>query len=333
VAVRRRRKSVLPARSTQQEQRRPPLAEETFDQTRMGRQNVTVVETNDGTKLVGIVKQVKLKDHKGNVIYVPRRGKQFYLPLRKVGRLLEVLRRILEKFGWKLEETESERRIGELNAKIDEMNLQFLALQSNMAAIEKQRAEYEAQLKVLSAEIVKSNLQNFRQDLVEFRDKLDQASKGALPEEEVQKFLKDRPWIFGVEFIKSEPKKPAGSKSIFDFYLLDYQKHGIVIELKKPSEQIFSDEYTLTQRVTDGLGQLIRYLETTIAIAYSTEMSRIEGIVETKPQGYLIIGRKRSTQQGEQLHKINSYLHRIRIETYDDLLAKGETALATFSAE
>jgi hypothetical protein len=307
------------------------IAEETFDETEKGRQTISVAETAGGTKIIGFRKFFKSKKD-GKEEITPRRGKSFFIPVTKLQPLTRVLLGIARRFGFKVEEPDLEKKIGELNAKIEQLNQQISTLESEKVDAERMKIDYEKKLDEAKKQVIKSNLGRFRKDLKDFEQKLDQASKGSIREEEVQQFLKDRPWIFGVEYIKSEPKKPAGSTSIFDFYLLDYRNHGIIIELKLPSEKIFGEErYALTTKASESIGQLIRYMETTSDISSSVGMSEGEGIKERKPLGYLVIGRTESEDIANRLHVINSFLHRIEIESYDDLLAKAENALATFS--
>lgn len=90
------------------------------------------METQDETKLVGFVKQVKIVDKDGTTKYVQRRGRGtfFFIPFRKIGQLIEKLLNVARKVGWKTEEAEAEKKIGELNSKIEEMQVTILNLRS-----------------------------------------------------------------------------------------------------------------------------------------------------------------------------------------------------------
>ena len=173
----------------------------------------------------------------------------------------------------------------------------------------------------------------FKKDVEEFTNILERCSKGELKEEDLQKFLKERTWLFGVEYRNAKPKKLAGSTSVFDFLLENYAGQGVIVELKLPTEEIFKEKYVLTSKVSDAMGQLIRYIETTLGIAYSSEMSKIEGITEKRPLGYVIIGRTKNDDEREDLKRVNSYYHRIEVLTYDDLLLKAKTTLESFLKE
>jgi hypothetical protein len=269
--------------------------------------------------------------------WVPRKKKFFAISFELIGKFIEILIKFARKFSWPVRSVEkSEEKIKKLEKQLDDAIRQKTDLEEAIKTLGNQIESYKKELEIYRQQIIRSNIEVFKRDVEEFENLLKRYESQQINEETIQEFLTKKRWIFGPEYHNVEPKKPAGSKSKFDFYLEDYKGKGTIVELKLPSDSIFSknEEYGLSPKCAESLGQLIRYIETTIAIAHSKEMSRIEKITETKPLGFLIIGRTKDEREIKRLETLNFYFHRsIEILSYDMLLKRAKVFLSPFIGE
>lgn len=270
------------------------------------------------------------REFKSGDSWIPKRGKFFSISFRSIGKIIEILIKFARKFGWEVPPLEKpENQIKELKKQLDEVTRQRMGFEEAIKNLESQIESYRVKIKDLRRKILEKNTKTFKQDLEKFEKLIDESEKGGIREEDIQIFIKERPWIISPEYHDIKPKKPAGSKSKFDFYLEDYKGQGTIVELELPSDPIFSrkEKYGLSAKCGESLGQLIRYLETTIMISHSKEMSRIEKIDEIKPLGFLIIGRTKTQEENDKLKIVNAYLHFIQILSYDMLLLRAKKFL------
>jgi|GEM_PF-6325457 len=300
------------------------LSEEEFYRMGKGRGVIKVSEEEESkNKTVSFSKEFNDGEK-----WIPRRGKFFAVSFRHIGKILDILIKFAGKFGWKIDSLkEPERQIKELKRELDDALKQKEDLLKTTKELEKEIERYQKNLEELREKILENNQEAFKKDVHDFEELLEAYKTDSRTEEDIQKFLKEKKWIFSPEYHNVEPKKPVGSKSIYDFYLEDYKGQGTVIELKLPSDPIFSDKekYGFSPKSGESLGQLIRYIETTIATSHSKELSRIERIDETRPLGFLIIGRTETKDEIEQLKIVNSYLHFMDILSYDMLLMRAKS--------
>lgn len=267
--------------------------------------------------------------------WVPRKGKNFFsVSFRHIGKIIDILIRFARKFGWKAPALEKpEEQIRELKRQLDDAVIQKNQLQQTARTLESEIENYRKNLDDLRRQVGKDNVNTFKRDIADFESLLIEVEKKNKKEEDVQTFLREKRWFFGAEYHNVEPKKPVGSKSIFDFYLEDYKGQGTIIELKLPSDLIFTEDesFGLSPKLGVSLGQLMRYIETTIAFSHSKEVSRIERIDEIRPLGYLVIGRTKLDEEIEKLKVVNSYLHFIQVLSYDMVLLKARTFIQWLS--
>jgi hypothetical protein len=267
--------------------------------------------------------------------WVPRKGKNFFsVSFRHIGKIIDILIRFARKFGWKAPALEKpEEQIRELKRQLDDAVIQKNQLQQTTRTLESEIENYRKNLDDLRRQVGKDNANTFKRDIADFESLLIEVEKKNKKEEDVQTFLREKRWFFGAEYHNVESKKPVGSKSIFDFYLEDYKGQGTIIELKLPSDLIFTEDesFGLSPKLGVSLGQLMRYIETTIAFSHSKEVSRIERIDEIRPLGYLVIGRTKLDEEIEKLKVVNSYLHFIQVLSYDMVLLKARTFIQWLS--
>ncbi len=287
----------------------------------------------------GVVKVSEEQSTKGRTVsfakefntgekWVPRKGKFFSISFNFIGKVIDILIGFGKKFGWKMSSLEKpEEKIVELKRQLDDTLRNKSEIEQLKDKLVMDIQEYKAEIKRLRNDVIKENFANFEKDINDFSALLKSTETEKAKEETLQSFLKEHPWMFSPEYYKVKPKKPVGSKSIFDFYLEDYKGQGTIIELELPTDLIFSslEEYGMSPKCGTALGQLIRYIETTIATSHSAELKKIEQIDETKPLGFLIIGRTRTEEEVRKLKVINSFLHTIEIMSYDLLLARAKS--------
>lgn len=300
------------------------LDEEEFYRVGTNRGVVKVSEEQKSKiKIVSFSKEFQ-KDEQ----WIPKRGKFFPVSFRFIGKIVDILIKFAEKFGWKVSSLEKpDEQIKELKKKLDETLKQKLEIEKINERLEFDIKNFKELIHTLRESVIKENLEKFQKDIKDFEDLLTKSETEIVKEEELQRFLKERPWIFSPEYHSVEPKKPAGSKGVFDFYLEDYKGQGTVIELEKPSDEIFSkqEKYGLSPKCGETFGQLIRYCEDTISIAHSGERREIEKIYEIRPLGFLIIGRTKNADDNKRLKIVNSYFHSVEILSYNQLLSRAKT--------
>ena len=311
--------------------------------------NIEELPYHETTKSRGVIKLSEFKKNKAKFIYmgkevkdkngewVPRQGKttKFTFSFRFITNIITNLIEIAKRHGFNLpvlSKEKEQRQIATLKQEILSLVNDKKGLEDAMQKLKEKELMNLKKMEELKSKIVKDNLNKFKKDLEEFKNILAECKTNNVKEEELQKFLKDRTWIFGIEYHQSKPKKPIGSKNIMDFYLEDFKGQGTIIELKLPSEAIFKEEYETTPKIGESLGQLIKYMESTMAYSYGSETSRIEEVKEIRPQGFLIIGRTENDEEKRKLKIINSYYKKgIEIMSYDSLLWKAQNALNFFS--
>jgi len=310
------------------------LDEEEFYRRGRSRGVIKITEEKN-TKIRTVAFSREFQKNDGS--WIPRKRKFFAVSFELIGRFIEILIKFARKFSWSVRSVErSEEIIKNLEKRLDDAIRQKTDLEEAIKNLENQIEYYKKELESRRQQIIKNNIELFKRDVEEFENLLEKYESEQINEESIQEFLTKRQWIFGPEYHNVEPKKPAGSKSKFDFYLEDYKGRGTIVELKLPSDLIFSknEEYGLSAKCAEALGQLIRYIETTISIAHSKEMSRLEKISEIKPLGFLIIGRTKNEEEVRRLETINFYFSKsIEILSYDMLLKKARTLISSFSGD
>ena len=148
-------------------------------------------------------------------------------------------------------------------------------------------------------------------------------------EEDIQKFLDGKGWLFGTTVISAKGKQRAGATDIFDFIITFTDGTQRIVELKRPDVDLIDGDGQLTAAVTKGLDQLIRYLDQTVAIAH-TGLSESEYITEKKPKGILFIGQNTEQLTIEKIRAWNYALHLVEIKTYGQMINDANTVITQY---
>jgi len=175
----------------------------------------------------------------------------------------------------------------------------------------------QAQIKFIK-EYRKNQLPEYRKDLVELKTSLN-----AKKEEELQSFLSKHTWLLGLEYENATPQK-ISVKSRYDFYVERYDGYADIIEIKKPTNNIFDKKGKLSAAFGKALQQLIEYIDEATYYGNSKLLSKKLDFNFLKPKGILIIGR---AQDNEKLENLRHYFHNIEVRTYDDIYKRGETII------
>ena len=165
----------------------------------------------------------------------------------------------------------------------------------------------------------------YENDIKEFETLINSAKK----ENQLQKFLADRPWLLGLEYENSQPQKIAPSQR-YDFYVEKYDGYADIIEIKKVSEKIFDNDGKITRPFADAIQQLINYIDDALYYGDNKRLSQQMKFNFLKPKGILIIGR---VANKERLRNLQYYFHNIEILSYQDVLDKAKNIVRRLKAE
>lgn len=244
----------------------------------------------------------------------------------QIDKLFNFFKKIAKKLGWEVKESD---KVKKLQSRLKEKNKQISTLRS---AISEKRKILKS-LREKQKNSLKSRIPEFQETLKKLKNKIKKAKKEEIPEKELQTFLKNNPWLLGAEYANFQPKKIAGSKNEFDFYLERYNGVNDIIEIKKISDDILREDNRLHSKVIQAVDQCIDYMEYTTAAAHSTVISRQEKITELHPRGKVIIGHNTSGRAREKLKRWNYRLNNIQILTYKDIFSKAKTMIKKIKKE
>ena len=242
----------------------------------------------------------------------------------QINSLISGLRNIAKRLGWNVSE------VTEINQLKETIRQQAIQLSQEKASREESEQRHQETLKVLAAKIEvlsKSRLPTFKTDITKLKEKIDNTTARKIPESELQEFLYNHSWLFGLEYLTSQPQVLRGAHNKFDFYLERFNKTNDIVEIKLISDKIINDDGSITAKVVQAVDQLIEYMESSIAAAHSTVISEEEGIKELRPRGVVVIGSNVTEGTSQKLHKWNYQFAHIKIMTYQDLLEQGRAII------
>lgn len=242
----------------------------------------------------------------------------------QINSLINGLRNIAKRLGWNISE------VTEINQLKETIRQQAIQLNQEKASREESEQKHQETLKALATkieELGKSRLPSFKTDIIELEEKIKNTTTRKIPESELQEFLYTHSWLFGLEYLTSQPQVLRGVHNKFDFYLERFNKTNDIVEIKLISDKIINDDGSITAKVIQAVDQLIEYIESSIAAAHSTVISEEEGIKELRPRGVVVIGSNITDGTSQKLHKWNYQFAHIKIMTYQDLLEQGKAII------
>jgi len=245
-------------------------------------------------------------------------------------KLIRGISKIVKKLRWKIAPSDD---IEKLKIQLREKEEAIISLEKSS---EEARQEHEKFMNVFQErqkEILESRAKDFRSDIKQLKDLINKAKAEKVAESELQEFLYQHSWFFGSEYINAEPQKMRGARSKFDFYLERFNKTHDIIEIKLLSDPIINKDGSISAKVIQAVDQLIKYMESAIAVAHSRVISEEEGIRELRPRGVVIIGIDDSGAAREKLRMWNYQLAHITILTYEDVVERGQSLLRHLKEE
>ncbi|MFA5724054.1 MAG: Shedu anti-phage system protein SduA domain-containing protein [Candidatus Pacearchaeota archaeon] len=237
-----------------------------------------------------------------------------------LSKLINSLRKIANKIGWSIK-TEDED-IESIKSKIREQQEIIIELEKANNDARKNHDIFIDELKKKQELLIKKNANDYLNKIAELKQKIEDTR--GISENDLQNFLYENSWMFGIEYINTEPQKLRGAHSKFDFYLQRYNLTNDIIEIKLISDQIINKDGSVSAKVIQAVDQIMEYMESSQAVAHSSVLSDEEEIKELRPRGIVIIGKDYSKEAVTKLRKWNYQFAHIKIMTYNDVLKKSE---------
>lgn len=152
-------------------------------------------------------------------------------------------------------------------------------------------------------------------------------------EEEYQRFLQSNPCLIDPLAFDVLSKARMGIEHTTDFVLRRLDNEYILVEIEKPSSNIFTKRNDFSAIFTHAMGQVLDFQEWIEGnIAYAEKL--FPHI--SSPQGLLIIGMKKnlSPKQVSKLSRFNiNNRGRLKVITFDELLEQGKQYLENLYAK
>lgn len=155
-------------------------------------------------------------------------------------------------------------------------------------------------------------------------DQFEQMIDSELREEEYQRFLSSNPIFLDPLAKELIDKHRLGDDLITDYVLEKLTGEYIVIEIEKPSDQIFTQSNDFSHKLTHAFGQVLDFIEWTEQnISYAQK--KLPGV--SSPKGILVIGKRKNLTptQIDKLRRFNRNSNSIEVKTFDDLVEGART--------
>lgn len=217
--------------------------------------------------------------------------------------------------GWKTSNTVSEVELAILQKLTKQVKNQSDELYEKKKVI----SELMTNISVYRDQNLKNKVPEFKETLKNFKELVD-AEK---TESYYQKFLKNNFWMFGLEYISAKSQKMAGASNKPDFSLERYDKYRDIVEIKRPKTEIFvksKNHFHQGQKLKEALAEVMDYVD--YFLNHANDEIVEYGEMYYKPRAIIVIGRKKGFEKN--IRQLNSFLHRIEIVTYDDLVERAQ---------
>lgn len=160
--------------------------------------------------------------------------------------------------------------------------------------------------------------------------------KGQHYESQLQRWINENDWVFGIEYIKTLDFRSIGIGSSSDFVVESLDSYADLIELKKADhEHLFNydashDSYYPNADLSQVVGQSINYLKKMNDARHL--LGDQFGAKILKPRAKVVIGRsiKMNDKEKEALRLFNDSLHGIEIFTYDEIFRRAKTIIKVY---
>jgi hypothetical protein len=198
---------------------------------------------------------------------------------------------------------------------------------------------------LIKSGLSKTKIEEKRRRIMEFKKII---SDPAVKEvSDIQRFLKNNPWLFGPEY-KTLDFREAGFSGNPDGRLFRIDGLSDILEVKLPNEELLradkKERQFISPKLAEALGQLTGYMEYYYS-EYTSERDDATGreiLKDTygkyyKPKGILLIGRRGKesinamsqtiSAEPKNMRILLSYFHWVEVLTYDDLIERAENGL------
>ncbi len=147
-------------------------------------------------------------------------------------------------------------------------------------------------------------------------------------EEELQVFLRDRPYLLCPTHIKMWPKLAIG-ENVTDFVFKEANSNYLLVEIEKSTHSLFRRDGHARNEVTHAVGQITdwkRYLAANLRTVQN-ELG-LDGI-SANPMGLVVIGRSDAltSKNRSKLSAMNDGYSNLKIETYDEVYKNAKAVI------
>lgn len=203
----------------------------------------------------------------------------------------------------------------EVGSNIDDIDVLIQGLNEEILGVEN----------LISYARSRSTLENFRELIQERED-----------ESEYQDFLEKNPWLFGNRYIRNSEIRQLTRDEEVDFCLETINGYFDVFEIKRPDHNVLNydsshDSFYAAAELSKAIAQVEIYINE-IEQNYSDILVKDDMNV-LKPRGIIVIGADLKKEELEGLRIFNSYLNRIEVMTYNQLVGMGERLIEVYEEE
>jgi hypothetical protein len=150
-------------------------------------------------------------------------------------------------------------------------------------------------------------------------------------EEPLHQFIRENPSLLNPTYCRVWSKLPLGNK-VTDFVFRQPSGDYLLVELERPSRQLFRSDGQQHSDLTHAIGQIVdwrRYIEDNLGTVQK-ELG-LHGI-SSNPPCLIVIGRSSSLSDEDKrkLVTLENWTPRLKIMTYDDLLANARATAENF---
>lgn len=143
-------------------------------------------------------------------------------------------------------------------------------------------------------------------------------------EEEYQRFLETNPAFLDPLANTVISKHRLGAEFVTDFVIRRLDNKYLVVEIEKPSDQIFTSNNDFSAKFSHAFGQVLDFQQW---IDNHPEYARTQLPALSSPRGLLIIGMASSltSSQRQKLHRFNSNSNFVQVKCFDEVAQEAET--------
>lgn len=158
------------------------------------------------------------------------------------------------------------------------------------------------------------------------------------PEGVFQNWFEKNLWVFGCDYFTKLDCRKIGISSYSDLTMITPDGFVDIIELKRPSQNIFTKDtshnsYYISGVTSKSVGQCIHYLHELHDVRDTIEDQYKVNVVS--PRAKLVVGPngRLSSEEIKTLRKYNSNYNHITVMTYDDIVKNAEIIISYYESK